>query len=56
MVDSQSTRLKFGPLLNPIDELRNKGEIGSHVTTEVPHVAFGFEENVGNLRKGVLCI
>jgi hypothetical protein len=53
-VDLQNTKLKFGPLLNPIDELRNKGEMYGHVTQEVPHVAFGFEENVAKLRKGAL--
>jgi hypothetical protein len=55
-VDLQNTRLKFGPLLNPIDALRNKGEVYGHVAGEVPHVAFGFEENVGKLRKGALYI
>jgi hypothetical protein len=55
-VDLQNTRLKLGPLLNPIDEPRNKGEVYGHVTDEVPHVAFGFEENVGKLRKGALYI
>ena len=55
-VDLQNTRLKLGPLLNPIDEPRNKGEVYGHVTDDVPHVAFGFEENVGKLRKGALYI
>jgi hypothetical protein len=55
-VDLQNTRLKFGPLLNPIDEQRNRVELYSHVTEEVPPVAFGFEENVGKLRKGALYI
>jgi hypothetical protein len=53
-VDLQNIKLKFGPLLNPIDELRNKGEICRHVTEQVLHVAFGFEGNVGKLRKGAL--
>jgi hypothetical protein len=55
-MDPQNTRLKFGPLLNPIDELKNNPGEYSHVIDGVPHVSFGFEENVGKLRKGALYI
>jgi hypothetical protein len=50
--DAGNRMLKFGPLLAVTDGLKNKVGPNVRVTEGAPHVAFGFEENVGQLRKG----
>lgn len=50
MTDKEKTRLRFGPLLSTPNEAESK--ITGAGREEPPHVAFGFEENVGTLRKG----
>lgn len=54
--DIKKTKLRFGPLLSRIGESRDKGKLDTEVTEEIPHVAFGLEDSVGQLKKGGLYI
>jgi hypothetical protein len=54
--DIKKTKLRFGPLLSRIGELRDKGKVDTQVTEEVLHVAFGLKDSVGQLKKGRLYI
>ena len=54
--DIKKTKLKFGPLWSRVSELRDEGRLNTQVTEEVPHVAFGLEDSVGQLKKGRLYI
>jgi hypothetical protein len=54
--DIKKTKLRFGPLLSRIGESRDKGKLDTQVTEEIPHVAFGLEDSVGQLKKGGLYI
>jgi hypothetical protein len=49
---AENVRLKFGPLLNHTEELKDKGGADVRLTEKIPHIAFGLEEHVGRLRKG----
>jgi hypothetical protein len=49
---AENVRLKFGPLLNQTEELKDKQGADVRLTKKVPHIAFGSEEHVGQLRKG----
>ncbi|KAB8304071.1 hypothetical protein EYC80_005413 [Monilinia laxa] len=56
--NDRDRRLKFGPVINQAttEDSSSGGENGSQCETDekIPHIAFGLEENIGQLRKGEL--
>jgi hypothetical protein len=56
--NSPSRRLKFGPILNQTttDNLDAGGGESGVIDEKIPHVAFGLEQNIGELRKRKLYI
>ncbi|KAF7853649.1 hypothetical protein EAF04_010640 [Stromatinia cepivora] len=60
-MDVENRRLKFGPMLDQtitgdLKDTSRESEGQWQVDEKIPHVAFGLEQNVGQLRKGELYI